>query len=266
MTAGLLVSRRRKLQLQKISIRDPSVVNISAFKTYRNLYNRTLRASKKLYFDSNLKKAKKNKKTWSLLKEAIGQPPSKEKIEKVVVNDSPITDPINIAETFNKFFAGVPQKIVNDIPPIPTTPESFLPNKTFHEMQLQKTSKAEIVSIIMAMQSKSSTDLDGIPMKVLKLVALEIGLPLSHICNLSLSSGIFPSSMKAGKVIPVHKAGDKTLCDNYRPIALLNTFSKILEKVVANRLVDHLDFNKIIGPNQFGFQRSRSTEHNLLQV
>jgi sarcosine oxidase/L-pipecolate oxidase len=72
--------------------------------------------------------------------------------------------------------------------------------------------------------------------------------------------------MKAGKVIPVHKAGDKTLCDNYRPIALLNTFSKILEKVVANRLVDHLDFNKIIDPNQFGFQRSRSTEHNLLQV
>jgi hypothetical protein len=88
----------------------------------------------------------------------------------------------------------VPQKIVNDIPEIPTTPESFLPNKTFHEMQLQNTSQAEIVSIIRAMQSKSSTDLDGIPMKVLKLVALEIGLPLSHICNLSLSSGIFPNS------------------------------------------------------------------------
>jgi exonuclease III len=267
MTAGLLVSRRRKLQLQKISIKDPSVENISAFKLYRNLYNRILRASKKLYFDNNLKKAKKNpKKTWSLLKEAIGQPPSKEKIEKVVVNDTPVTDPINIAESFNNFFAGVPQKIVNDIPVIHTTPESFLPNKTFHEMQLPNTSQAEIVSIIRAMQSKSSTDLDGIPMKILKLVALEIGLPLSHICNLSLSSGTFPSSMKAGKVIPVHKAGDKSLCDNYRPIALLNTFSKILEKVMANRLVDHLDFNKIIDPNQYGFQRSRNTEHNLLQV
>jgi hypothetical protein len=157
-------------------------------------------------------------------------------------------------------------KIVNEIPNIPTTPESFLPNKTYHEVQLQNTCQAEIVSIIRAMQSKSCTDLEGIPMKVLKLAALEIGLPLSHICNLSLSTGVFPSSMKAGKVIPVHKAGDKTLCDNYRPIAPLNILSTIFEKAVANRLVDHLDFNKIIDPNQCGFQRSRSTEHNLLQV
>jgi hypothetical protein len=116
------------------------------------------------------------------------------------------------------------------------------------------------------MKSKSSTDLEGIPMKVLKLSAVEIGLPLSHICNLSLTSGTFPSAMKAGKVIPIHKSGDKQQCDNFRPIALLNTFSKILEKVVANRLVNHLDFNKIIDPNQYGFQKSRNTEHNLLQV
>jgi hypothetical protein len=267
MTAGLLISRGRKLKLHKTAICDPSLENISAYKAYRNLFNKVMRASKKLYYSNNLTKSKNNpRKTWSILKEAIGQPSSKEKIEKVVVNGTTISDPKNIAESFNTFFAGVPEKIVQDIPNIPTPPESFLPNKVFHEMQFPNTSQAEIVSIIRGMKSKSSTDLEGIPMKVLKLSALEIGLPLSHICNLSLTSGTFPSAMKAGKVIPVHKSGDKHQCDNFRPIALLNTFSKILEKVVANRLVNHLDFNRIIDPNQYGFQKSRNTEHNLLQV
>jgi hypothetical protein len=267
MTAGLLVSRCRKLLLQKKSIKNPVMENISAFKNYRNLYNKVLRASKKSYYDSSLSKAKKNpRKTWEVLKEAIGQPPSKEKIEKIVVNGSTFTDPKEIAENFNDFFAGVPQKIVNEIPNIPTPPESFLPNRNFNDMQFLETSQAEIVSIIRAMQSKSSTDLEGIPMKILKLVALEISFPLAHICNLSLVSGIFPNAMKAGKVIPIHKSGDNQQCDNFRPIALLNTFSKVLEKVVANRLVDHLDTNSIIDPNQYGFQRARSTEHNLLQV
>jgi hypothetical protein len=62
MTSGLLVSRRTKLALQKKSIASPSATNISAYKNYRNIYNKLLRASKKLYFDNNLKKAKKNPK------------------------------------------------------------------------------------------------------------------------------------------------------------------------------------------------------------
>jgi hypothetical protein len=103
-------------------------------------------------------------------------------------------------------------------------------------------------------------------MKVLRFVSLEIGMPLAHICNLSLGQGIFPNQMKSAKIVPVHKSGDTQNCDNYRPIALLNTFSKILEKVAACRLVNHLEYHGIIDTHQFGFQRSRNTEQNLLQV
>jgi hypothetical protein len=60
MTEGLPVSRRHKILLHKKSLVDPSEPNISAYKTFRNIYNRVVRASKKLYFDNNLKKAKKN--------------------------------------------------------------------------------------------------------------------------------------------------------------------------------------------------------------
>jgi hypothetical protein len=132
MTGGLLVSRRTKLTLQKKSLAVTTVANISAFKSYRNTYNRVLRASKKMYFDSNLKKSKKNpKKTWALLKMAIGNPPKRAKIEKIAVENDIISSPSKIASIFNDFFAGVPRKIVNQIPKTDVSPLSFLPPNNF---------------------------------------------------------------------------------------------------------------------------------------
>ena len=103
-------------------------------------------------------------------------------------------------------------------------------------------------------------------MKLLKSVAIEISFPLAHIFNLSPKKSIFPSSLKLSRVIPVHKGGIKDLCDNYRPIALLCSISKILEKIVAIKLVNHLEYHKLISPRQFGFQRNKNTEQNLLNA
>jgi retron-type reverse transcriptase len=66
--------------------------------------------------------------------------------------------------------------------------------------------------------------------------------------------------------VPIFKQGDPTLCDNYRPIALVDSFSKILEKMVAIDLFNHLDRNNLIFKHQYGFQRGKSTEHNLIHV
>jgi hypothetical protein len=76
--------------------------------------------------------------------------------------------------------------------------------------------------------NKSSTDLDGISCKLLKSIRSVIEAPLAHIFNLSLTTEEFPSKLKASKVIPIFKSGDPTNCDNYRPITLVNAFSKIL--------------------------------------
>jgi hypothetical protein len=71
MTPGLLQSRKTKLNLRKISLNDPSVTNLENYKNFRNLYNTTLRGSKKVYFEQKIQQNKKNlKKTWDTLKEA----------------------------------------------------------------------------------------------------------------------------------------------------------------------------------------------------
>ena len=70
--------------------------------------------------------------------------------------------------------------------------------------------------------------------------------------------------MKIAKVVPIFKSGDKLLPDNYRPISLLPNFSKILEKLIANRLSNFLESNNYLSKNQYGFRKNHSTVHPLI--
>jgi hypothetical protein len=72
--------------------------------------------------------------------------------------------------------------------------------------------------------------------------------------------------MKIAKVVPIFKSGCVNDINNYRPISLLCTFSKILEKIVANRLTNYLNVNNLISPNQFGFRPKHSTVHPMLSL
>jgi hypothetical protein len=61
-----------------------------------------------------------------------------------------------------------------------------------------------------------------------------MALLLKHVFSLSLSQGIVPIQLKIAKVIPIFKSGDNQLMDNYRPISLLNNFSRILRKKIVS--------------------------------
>ena len=89
---------------------------------------------------------------------------------------------------------------------------------------------------------------------------------MAHIFSLSLNSGVFPEKFKISRTVPIFKQGDPSICDNYRPISLTQTFSKILKKMVAIKLTNHLELNKILYKHEYGFRRGISSEHNLLQV
>lgn len=107
---------------------------------------------------------------------------------------------------------------------------------------------------------------DGMCNSLIKLVIKEISDPLTHIFNSSFETGIFPDQMKIAKVIPIHKGGDKTLMGNYRPISILPTVSKLLERIVSNRLRTFIEKRKLLYDNQFGFRNRHSTELAILTL
>ena len=73
--------------------------------------------------------------------------------------------------------------------------------------------------------------------------------------NKSLSSGKFPDALKVAKIVAIHKADDKILISNYRPISVLPFFSKILEKLMYSRLLNYLNSNDILVENPIRFSR-----------
>ena len=90
--------------------------------------------------------------------------------------------------------------------------------------------------------------------------------PLTYIINLSLNSGVVPQEMKIARVIPLFKSGDKSLFTNYRPVSVLPVFSKFLERIVYNRLINFLNKYDIISRNQYGFRKNNSTDNALIQL
>ena len=97
-------------------------------------------------------------------------------------------------------------------------------------------------------------------MKILKVSTLFITSPLTHMCNKSLSSGIFPSQLKFSEIKPLHKKGYRTDITNLRLISLLPSFSKILENVICTRLYQHVNQNIILATEQNDFRNNSSTE------
>ena len=88
--------------------------------------------------------------------------------------------------------------------------------------------------------------------------------PLKYILNFSLQQGIFPENLKIAKVSPVYMKDEEFLLINHRPISVLPCFSKLLERIMYNRLFKYLSENSTLYKKQFGFQTSHSTEHAIL--
>jgi hypothetical protein len=189
------------------------------------------------------------------------------KIDKIKINGVATDDPTKMANAFNEFFSSIGTDISNSIPTTNTDPLSYMENdENVTLLDLGTTSQIHICDVIKSMLSKNSLDLDGISTNLIKSIAIEISVPLAHIFNLSLNLGVFPNKLKTSRIVPIFKAGDPESCDNYRPISLLSSLSKILEKMVSIQLVNHLDRNNLLYVNQFGFQKGKSTEHNLIKA
>jgi hypothetical protein len=126
-------------------------------------------------------------------------------------------------------------------------------------MFISPVTENEVKEVINKLKGKFSAGFDDLPEILVKHCSHLIAKPLTHIFNLSFKFGIFPDMMKKAKITPLFKKGDRQDIRNYRPIAVLPVFSKILEKIMYNRLLSFVQKFKILTDELNGFRQNKST-------
>ena len=183
----------------------------------------------------------------------------------ITVKNREIFDKKEIAETFNSYFVNIGPNLAASIPESKTSFQNYihyngpcLSNINLTDLELENS--------FASLKTDKSSEYDDISADVVKRVSDEIFVILKHIFNISLAKGAFSEKLKIARVTPILEKGSNTLVTNYRPISVLPCFSKLLERIMHNRLYKFLVENSILYQKQFGFQNAHSTEHAILQL
>lgn len=209
----------------------------------------------------------KQKALWKVVNHERQQKNREPEPIELMIDGTEIREPHLVAHHFNQYFTTIADKTLGDAnqnhslnAPLNRPPEEF------PELNLLPTNQQEVENVISHLKSKSSAGADEISSIILKHCKNELILPLTCIINKSFSQGIFPEPLKLAKVYPKHKKGSKEQISNYRPISLLSTISKVIEKVMLLRLMKHLTDNNILTSQQHGFLKGKSTSTALIQL
>ena len=249
--------------------REPD--NVLVRETYnkvRNKVNREVKRSKKEHNKSYFEAHSNNiRKTWEGIRKLVNVKKSTDfSISQLNVKGRVVDDPVSIANNFNSFFVGVGPETEKTVPKVPNmSPSKYLRNRNQFDLIIAHIDQQEVLDIINILANKSSGPA-SIPLRLLKIAADLIVIPLCYIINISFSTGVFPDVLKVAKVIPLHKGGSTQEVNNFRPISLLSIFDKIIEKLMHKRLYAFLEEHDILFKNQFGFRKKSSTAHSLMEI
>ena len=207
------------------------------------------------------------KKTWNLITQLLNRRRSEFNTDVFdSVDGKDLTTPGGITKAFNNYFANIGSDLAQQIPIPSLNFESYLKYPALQSMNVYSTTPSEIRNIATQMKTSHSCGLDEIDPILVSASIPCIAQVLSDLVNYSLSSGIFPEQLKSAKVIPIHKSDNKHLISNYRPISILNYFSKFFEKIMHTRLYKYLSKFSLISDDQFGFRKGHSTSMALIHL
>ena len=267
-TPSLIKCINKKNRLYKIFCQKRNVSSECKYKKYRNKLNSILHFARKQYYSDLLQKNKNNvSKVWDVLNDLLARKGKRKYPSYFLKGKNKITDNQQIANEFNSYFSNVATKLKSEhIQKSKCHFSSYLKGACNNSIFFYHTNETEIINLVKQLNSSKSTDFDGVSQYTIKKVIHSIVKPLVYICNLSLSSGKVPKNFKVGKVIPIFKKGDPHTFSNYRPITLLPCFSKILEKLIYTRLLNHIKKHNLLNDSQYGFRNNSSCDHALIDL
>ena len=258
------IKQREKLFIK--SKRNPSQINIQIYKEFKNKNLTNQRIAERNYFQKQFDLQDHNMgKTFKVIRTLLDKDAGNNVSKSIdfVVNNTMTCDPKQISNSFNNYFISVGSTLASNIHS--NINLLLYVDSNVNSSIMPEVSEEEITSVILSINN-SAPGYDYMPASVMKKCVHDYITPLTYLVNSSIKQGIFPSELKIAKVFPIFKAGDEQLITNYRPMSVLNFFSKIFEKVVANYIVDFLESNNILYEHQYGFRKGHSTNHAVITL
>ena len=144
---------------------------------------------------------------------------------------------------------------------------SAFPSRTNLKLHNISVTPKVIKKVIMNLDLSKASGSDCIPVVVLKNCEPELSYILAELFNKCLKESCFPDCWKVSLVVPVFKnVGERSTAKNYHPVSILSVISKVFEKLVNNRIVDHLEKCGLFSDFQYGFRSCQSTADLLTVV
>ncbi|XP_065683334.1 uncharacterized protein LOC136096110 [Hydra vulgaris] len=174
-------------------------------------------------------------------------------------NGEIINDQFAIATELNKYFHSV---YVNDnctnIIEFHNIPSNLLLNTVL-------ITQNDVQTRLQALDKSKSVSFDFVHPYVLKECSSSISYPLYLIFKKSMETGTLPDMWKKANVMPLFKKGSKLKASNYRPVSLTSIPCKVLERIIADCIMQHLIKNNLLSKKKHGFMKSKSCTTNLLE-
>lgn len=266
-TPGIAAAIKEKRAALRIFKKNATGENRDNFKAKRNLVTHLLRKSERAYATSLLRESRlqsspsTSKNFWQHMKVVQG------KVKKMVipdlknsVNKTVARCPAEKAQLLNNFFCE--QTVLRGATLSTSVVRSLKTND--RKFDTLRTTPREIYDVLSRLKVDKAPGNDGIPPRLLRICASGISTSLSAVFNRSFASASFPTMWKDALVVPIFKKGDRSSPGNYRPIALLPILSKVIERIVYNKLSHFL--KSWLVSNQSGFKRSDGTIYQLIRL
>ena len=256
---------KSKNKLYKQFVKKPITFG-EQYRKLRNKVNMKLKTAKKSYYANKLLQATgKSKEIWRTLNEILHHKTKKQKnIDMITIDDTNEKDPHVICNYANTYFSNVGKNLANGLPNCDISPMHYMKGN-FPTFKFMPVTESEVINAIRDLKM-SGPGYDGIHVRVIKLADHVLSPILTKLINLSFIRGVVPDSLKIAKLSPIFKGGDDLQISNYRPISIMPTFSKLVERLAFVQLSTHLSENNILTEEQYGFRKSISPQFAILKL
>jgi hypothetical protein len=248
----------------------------STWEAYRKQRNQVVQIKKQSvrnYFLERCGGGPKSKDFWPTIKPFLSNKCKNEQKTVLEEENQVISDTKEVCDIFNNFFSNVANDIgknlegVSDFqnhPSIKHITSSMATVPDTGGFAFENVDFATVSKLIDKLDCKKSTGVDGISAKMLKAGSKSLCFPLTNLINFCMAESHFPANLKQAQVIPILKKNDPMNKENYRPVSILPTVSKLFERIIHNQLSGY--FEQHFNPYLAAFRQGYGCQSVLLRL